>query len=370
MQAHRALFGLASLWIVVGCSAAPAGPTAEMPAEAPAEAPAERPAEAAAPAARLEPLTYFTTGLEPEELAELERRAPNVEFVEVSRTEALARAAEADGADVGLCTEEFLAGAEGLRWVQAWSAGVDRYLGLEGLMENDSIVFTNMQGAHGPAIAEHVFAMLLALTRQLPRHRIAQLDGRWERDGQGMTALAERTMLVVGMGGIGTEVARRADAFGMNVLATVRTPREAPPFVDELGVSDELDELLPRASVVVVCVPLTDETRGMIDAERLELLPAGSYLVNIARGPVVDTEALMDALDSGQLAGAALDVTEPEPLPSGHPLYFYENVILTPHVAGVAEVTGDRRWSIFAENVERFSRGEELINVVDKDAGY
>jgi phosphoglycerate dehydrogenase-like enzyme len=237
-------------------------------------------------------------------------------------------------------------------------------------MENDRIVFTNMQGAHGPAIAEHVFAMLLSLTRQLPRHREAQAEGRWSRDRDGMSALAGRTLLVVGLGGIGTEVARRADAFDMRVLATARSAREAPAFVDHLGVADELDALLPEADVVVLCLPLTDATRGLFDAQRIARMKAGAYLLNIARGPIVDTDALIAALRDGRLAGAGLDVTDPEPLPDGHPLFALENVVITPHVAGAGEITAERRSAVFRENLRRFGAGEPLINVVDKEAGY
>jgi phosphoglycerate dehydrogenase-like enzyme len=315
-------------------------------------------------------LTYLAARLDAGELAELRAVAPNVDVVVVSRAEALERAAEADGADAGLCSAAFLAAAPKLRWVQAWSAGVDRYLGLDGLMRNDAIAFTNMKGAHGPAIAEHVFAMLLALTRQLPRHRAAQLAGRWSRDASGMTALAGRTLLVVGLGGIGTEVARRGAAFDMRVLATARTARATPEFVEHLGLSDELDALLPQADVVVLCVPLTDETRGLSGAERIARMKRGAYLINIARGAVVDTDALIAALSSGRLAGAGLDVTDPEPLPDGHPLFALDDAVITPHVASSAEITGERAFAVFRENVRRFGAGEPLLNLVDKQAGY
>lgn len=352
LQSLRTLFPMLGLLapLLVACAAGP------VPA-----------ARDGAPAARL---VYLSSGLDADELAELRAVAPNVDMLVVSSDEALAHAAEADGADVGLCSPELLAAAEGLRWVQAWSAGVDRYLDRAELMANERIVFTNMQGVHGPAIAEHVFAMLLSLTRQLPRHRAAQMEGRWIRDGSGMTALAGRTLLVVGLGGIGAEVARRGDAFDMRVLATARTAKEPPPFVERLGAADDLDALLPEADVVVISVPLTDETRGLFDAGRIARMRPGAYLINIARGAVVDTDALIAALRDGRLAGAGLDVTDPEPLPDGHPLFALENVVLTPHVAGTAEITGERRFALFRENVRRFGAGEPLLNVVDKTAGY
>lgn len=326
------------------------------------------------PANAEQPLKYLAGRLSEDQLAELQTVAPGVTIVTgLSSEEALARAAEFAGADAHVLDDAFLAAATNLRWVQSWSAGVDTYLKLDGLRTNDRIVLTNMQGVHGPAIAEHVFATLLSLTRKLPQLNAAQREGRWDRDASsGATALAGRTMFVVGMGGIGSQIASRAHAFDMKVLATVRNPaaREKLPFVDELGGADDLDRFLAAADVVVVALPLTEETRGLFTAERFALMPAGSWFVNIGRGPIVQTEALVAALQSGHLAGAALDVTDPEPLPDGHPLWEMDNVIITPHVASRAELTGARRWAVLKENMRRFGAGEALTNVVDKQVGY
>lgn len=320
------------------------------------------------------PLTYLAGRLSDTELAELKMLAPNVTIlVGLSEEEALARAKEINGADAHLLNDDLLARAVNLRWVQSWSAGVDRYLQFDGLRSNDRILLTNMQGVHGPAIAEHVFATLLSLTRNLPELHAAQRAGHWDRRVAGdATTLAGRTMFVVGMGGIGSQIARRAHAFDMDVLATVRNPegKELPTYVNELGGSNDLDRFLPRADVVAVALPLTEETRGLFNAERFALMPEGSYFVNIGRGPIVDTDALVSALRSGHLAGAALDVTDPEPLPEGHPLWKMENVIITPHVASRAELTGERRWIVLMENMRRFGSGEPLINLVNKKLGY
>jgi phosphoglycerate dehydrogenase-like enzyme len=289
----------------------------------------------------------------------------------LTREQALELAPIAHGVDAHLCSAEFLSVAPELRWVQAWSAGVDRYVDMPGLAEHPRLVLTNMRGVHGPAIAEHVFASLLSLTRGLSQWRDAQRQRDWDRNlAPEMTSLAGRTMLVVGMGGIGREIASRAHAFDMHVLATVRTAREAPAYVDELGVSADLERFLPRADVVAIALPLTPETRGLFDARRLALCKPGAYVVNIARGPIVDTDALLAALESGALAGACLDVTDPEPLNADHPLWAREDVVITPHVAGRAEITGDRRWATFRAQMERFARGEPLENVVDFAIGY
>lgn len=317
-------------------------------------------------------LLYLASRLSEEQLSELKELAPNVRFeIDLAPDELLRRAADAHAVDAHLVTPELLAAAPHLRWVQAWSAGVDRYVTMEALVEDEDLVLTNMQGVHGPAIADHAMAMLLAHSRGL-REWYAAMDARdWNRGrARETSALSGRTLLVVGLGGIGSEIARRAKAFDMRVTATVRTAREAPEYVDRLGAAEELDELLPEADVVAICVPLTEEKRGLFDAERFARMKEGAFLINIARGQIVDTDALLAALRSGRLSGAGLDVTDPEPLPEDHPLWARDDVLVTPHVAGRAEITQDRRWALFRENVRRFGAGEPLLNVVDKEAGY
>ncbi|MEO1130376.1 MAG: D-2-hydroxyacid dehydrogenase [Planctomycetota bacterium] len=317
-------------------------------------------------------LIYLAGSMSDADLAALNALTPNVRcVVPQSPEDALRLAPMVHGADGRHCTPEFLAAADQLRWVQSPSAGVAWLLEREG-MDDEDIVLTNMQGIHGPAIAEHVFGMLLSLTRDLRYYQQPEQRGTWNRGGSPTDpiALSGRTMLVVGLGGIGREVARRAKGFDMTVLATRRSRTEPPPYVDRLGTADELDALLPLADVVVLCVPLTDETEGMIDAGALARMQPGSYLVNIARGRVVDQDALVNALERGHLAGACLDVTTPEPLPADHPLWSMPNVIITPHVASRAALTGTRRRALLFENVRRFGAGEPLLNVVDKAAGY
>lgn len=317
--------------------------------------------------------TFFASDLSPSEIEELKAVAPGVIVVNgLSREEAVERAAEAHGAEGYYATPEFLARARNLVWIQAMSAGVDRYMGTPELVENDRIVLTNMRGVHGPAIADHAFAMLLTLTRDLRFHLANQAVGKWERGGSTTRpiALDGRTMLVVGLGGIGTEVAKRAHGFGMRVLATRRSDAPGPEFVERVGSPDDLLAMLPEADVVAVCVPLTEETRGLFGKKAFDAMKPGAILINVGRGSVVDTGALLAALDSGRLGGACLDVTDPEPLPADHPLWRHPRVIVTPHVSSDAELTDRRRWEIFRENIRRFGAGEPLENVVDKRAGY
>jgi phosphoglycerate dehydrogenase-like enzyme len=353
--------------LVTACASTPAGTRAGSPSEAPGST-----SNSVVAVPDPGKLVYFAGRLSEEELAELSGLAPNVQIeAGLEREELVRRAEEADGADAHLCSSEFLRVAKNLRWAQAWSAGVDRYVARDELVTNDRLVLTNMQGVHGPAIADHVMAMLLSLTRQLSTWRDAMREGNWDRGLSGdMSALQGRTMFVVGLGGIGSEVAIRAKGFGMRVVATVRSEREPPEFVDELYLAEDMDQLLPTADVVAICVPLTDETRGMFDRERIARMKRGAYVINIARGPVIDTDALLAALEEGRLAGACLDVTDPEPLPADHPLWTRDDVLITPHVAGRAEVTLERRWALFRENMRRFGAGEPLLNVVDKRAGY
>jgi phosphoglycerate dehydrogenase-like enzyme len=214
-------------------------------------------------------------------------------------------------------------------------------------------------------------AYLSDFTRDLRHFLKAQESRKWpaRRPGVVLDELAGKTMLVIGLGGIGSEIARRAFGFGIRAIATDPKVLERPLFVDELHRPDRLRELLPRADVVVSAVPLTKATRGMIGAEEFGMMKRGVILINVSRGKVVNTDALVAALDSGRVAAAGLDVTDPEPLPDGHPLWS-RNVIITPHTAGQSPGGERRRRDVFRENLRRFAAGESLLNVVDKKAGY
>lgn len=374
---HRVLV-IVALGMLGACEPAETSQAQETWVEAPPEARApvlgstENSVVAIPPSEMPDELVYVSSRLTPDQVDALRSVAPRVRVIRVSDADEAARYAdEAHGMDAQLVTPGMLRGAGPLRWMQSWSAGVERYVRMEPLRDRDDVVLTNMAGMYGPVIAEHVFGMLLAHTRNLSHYLEADREGVWSpADRSTMSALQGRTMLVVGLGGIGSEIAVRAHAFGMRVLGTVRTARPAPAYVDYLGTGDELAALLPQADIVVLAVPLTDETRGMIDATALSAMPEGAWIVNIARGPVVDTDALVDALRDGHVGAAFLDVTDPEPLPEGHPLWTLENVYITPHTAGGAELSGERAMALFTENLRRFSMGEPLLNVVDKSAGY
>jgi phosphoglycerate dehydrogenase-like enzyme len=241
------------------------------------------------------------------------------------------------------------------------------------LVANDQIVLTNMKRLFGPPIADHAFGMLLSLIRSLPVYADSMKAAGWPKQGAKdppLLELRDKTMLVVGLGGIGTEVARRAHAFGMRVIATDAKPMAVPSFVARLETPDKLPVLLPVADVIVLCVPLTGQTKGLIGAAQFSLMKPTAFFIDVARGKEYDNLALAAALKAGRLAGAGLDVTDPEPLPPDHPLWKAPHVIITPHVAGRSPGTDLRRRALMVENMRRFGAGEPLLNVVDKKAGY
>ncbi len=306
----------------------------------------------------------------PDELAELKTVAPSVRLVECrNEEEAVAQIADAD-ASYAFISHAVIRAGKSLRWVQQPSAGVEHLMEIPELVESD-IVLTNMQRAYGPEIADQAIGYLLCFTRSLTHFVRTQSKEEWRSTGPGVVLdeLAGKTLLVIALGGIGSEIARRAAAFGMRVLATDPKVLERPPFVEELHRPDAFSSLLPRADVVASAVPLTRETRKMIGARQFAMMKPGVILINVSRGGVIDTDALVQALDSKRVAAAGLDVTDPEPLPKGHPLWS-RNVIITPHSAGQSPGGDRRRHEYFRENLRRFAAGEMLLNIVDKKAGY
>lgn len=308
-----------------------------------------------------------------EELLErLQAVVPEVDVVAAAAGAAREAQLAKAQAVIGLCDAGTLAAAKAVHWIQTWWVGVENCVSLPGLAER-GIVLTNMQRTSGVPIAEHAIALVMALTRGLSQYGRHQQSGHWQRDlpeGLVMREVSGRTLLVVGLGGIGTEVARRAHGLGMRVVATRNSSREGPDFVAKVGLSDELHALAAEADVVVNAAPLTPATTGLFDRAFFKAMKPGGYFVNVARGRSVVTEDLVAALRSGQLAGAGLDVTEPEPLPDGHALWSLPNVIITPHVAAESDSQGERYWILVAENLRRYVGGEPLLNVVDIQRGY
>ncbi|HVF36155.1 MAG TPA: D-2-hydroxyacid dehydrogenase [Candidatus Saccharimonadia bacterium] len=306
-------------------------------------------------------------------VTKLQSLVPGVEVLAAAEDDA-ARGAQLAEAQVvvGLCDAETLAAAKSLHWIQALWVGVENCVSVPGLAER-GIVLTNMQRTSGRPIAEHAIALMLALSRGLPQFARHQHAGRWQRDPAAAHVMREvggRTMLVVGLGGIGTEVARRGHALGMRVIATRNSTREGPDFVAKVGLPGDLLAYAAEADVVVNAVPLTPSTTGIFNRAFFDAMKPDGLFVNVARGRSVVTDDLVAALRSGRLAGAALDVTDPEPLPDGHALWSMPNVVITPHVAAESSVQGERDDILIAENLRRYVAGEPLLNVVDIARGY
>jgi len=281
--------------------------------------------------------------------------------------------ANAEGADaiLGWCSERVLEAASDASWIQVFGSGVERCLTVERVRDGD-VMLTNMQKMSSPVIGEHVTAMVLALSRGLIGFSKSMQDGEWLRGSDivaGMQSYGGKTVLVAGLGGIGTEAARRLAALDMRIIGTRRSSREGPEFVDYVGLPHELHELAAQADFIVNALPLTPETKGVFDAEFFSVARRGSYFINVGRGKTVVTADLVAALESGQIAGAALDVTDPEPLPPAHPLWQMENVVITPHVASRGG-NRIRHIALAKENLRRFIAGDALLNVVDPDLGY
>lgn len=261
-----------------------------------------------------------------------------------------------------------VAAAPRLRWLHTPSAGVDSLLIPEVLAHK--IVLTNSAGAHAIPIAEFVLLGMLNHAKRASDLAALTPERAW---AQGRTIqlgeLYEKTVVILGLGHIGQEIARRAAAFGMRVLGSRRRPAPIDGIERVVG-EDAWRELLPKADYLVLATPLTSATKGMIDAAALAQLRPSAYLVNIARGEIIDTDALIAALEQGRLAGAALDVVPEEPLPPEHPLWRTPNVWITPHISASSPRTSERAITIFLENVRRDLVGQPFVNLVDLQAGY
>jgi len=273
----------------------------------------------------------------------------------------------------GVPRELFLAAGETLRWVHSAAAGVGGSLYPE--MVESGVVLTNSAGVHAEPIADTVLAMMLHFARGVDWAVRAQAERRWGKEpfeaaNAPVRELSEGTVGLLGLGGIGAAVARRALALGMRVAAARRSSADGPRGVEVLAGEGALDRLLPLSDYLVVTVPRTAETEGMVGARELALLPRGAVVVNVSRGGIVDEEALAEALRGGRLRGAALDVFATEPLPASSPLWGLPNALLLPHVSGTSHRFWRRETDLIAANLRRYLSGARLLNTVDKHAGY
>ncbi len=261
--------------------------------------------------------------------------------------------------------DEHLPNAPRLRWIHALSAGVEKIL--SPMVAEAPIQLTNVRGIHGIPMSEHVFGMMLAFSRSIAGFARQQHDAVWKR--LSLTELYNKTLCIVGLGSIGREIAKRAKAFNMRIVATKQTMTQEL-FVKELCPPSELDRLLGEADYVVLTVPETPDTVGLFSYERICRMKETAVLINVARGTVVSTEGLIQALTEKKIAGAALDVFESEPLPESSPLWKMDNVLITPHCAAVSPLYLDRAMQCFCENLALYMNNKSMMNVIDKERGY
>ena len=301
--------------------------------------------------------------------AKLREIAPDAELIFTDDAGISSDLAAKANAMIGMPPRSVLKSAAKLEWLQLLSAGADRYV-QPGVLPQGALL-TNATGAYGKSMSEYMICAVLSLLLDFPHYRDNQRQHVWKSSSRARHILGT-TALVVGLGNIGGEFSARYKALGGTVIGVKRTPGEKPDYLDELYTADKLDELLPRADVVALSLPSTQETQHLFGKEKFDRMKPGAVLVNVGRGTAVDTDALCEALNAGKLYGAALDVTDPEPLPADHPIWDAPNTIITPHVSGGWDAVEnfERVFEIASDNLGRYLRGEPLRNLVDLETGY
>ena len=261
---------------------------------------------------------------------------------------------------IGMFNPGQMQAAKNLKWLQASTVGVDRY---EGYVDTKKTLVSNSRNLFNKCMGEHTFAMMIAWSRALLLQRDSQNRHEWVLHDV-PSDLFDKTVAVIGLGGIGADVAKKCKAFDMHVIGVRRNLGDKPDFVDELYSLDQIDQVLEKADFVILAVPLTEQTYHLINRETLKKMKPTAYLLNVARGEVVDTDALTEALQNKTIAAAGLDTVYPEPLPADHPLWSMENVFITPHRANASPTTNRFRFKLYYENLRRYLAGESLKNQV------
>ncbi len=293
---------------------------------------------------------------------------PNIKVVIASTPEEYMREIAIADAVIGGIRPDAFAAAKNLKWVHVGSAGVEK--DLFPAIVDSPVVMTNARNMYGPQIADHALAFLLTMTRKLNVTMPKQSLEEWPTGREGMVELEGKTAVIVGVGAIGGGIAQRAHGFGMKVIGV--DPRDIPlsNVIQRMVTPDQLDTVLPLADVVFISAPHTKKSEKMMGASQFEKMKKGSYFIAVSRGKVYDMNGLVKALDERRLAGAGVDVTDPEPLPKGHALWKFNNVLITPHTAGGSDRLNERNSKLILENMRRFGAGLPLIGVVNKAEGY
>ena len=268
----------------------------------------------------------------------------------------------------GFCSEDLFPHLPSIKWIQASSAGMDRHM-YPALRESD-VILTNAAGLYATHVADQAFALLLGLARGIHDSVRNQDKHQWGRGKAPMIEIEGFKIGIVGMGGIGMQMAKRAKGFDMSVMAVDAYRTDKPDNVDVLMPMDQLSNMMSQVDVVMIACPLTEETHGLINADNLSVMQPTAFFINVARGPIVNEPDLIEILRAGKIAAAGLDVTEIEPLPADSPLWDFDNVIISPHSAGGSQHRMRRVTEFFLDNLERYLKGEELKNIVNKQLGF
>lgn len=270
---------------------------------------------------------------------------------------------------VGFPDPALMKKAKNLKWLHLSSIGVDKHVKPELYANPDTIMLSNSSGTYGKSISEHIVGLMVSLTRNFPFFFANQKQSKWIKKDANKDLFGS-TALIIGLGDVGSRTAMKLKAFGMNVIAVKRTPGEKPAYVDELYTTQELDRQIPRADFVILALAATPDTEGLMNRARFDLMKSDSYLINIGRGTLVDQEVMYEVLRDKKIAGAAIDVTTPEPLPEDSPLWSLDNLIITPHCSGKSPTTGNRQFAIFHDELGRFVAGKKPNNLIDFDLKY
>lgn len=306
----------------------------------------------------------------PENLDTIRHIAPTMQLVVTKDRDTIAAACPDVEILLGDAPFDLIAQMPNLRWWQQWHAGTD-WLLRQPQIAALPFQLTNVSGVHAIPISEHILALMLAFARHIHKAVAAQLRGQWEAAGwEEIFELYGKTVLLIGVGAIGARTAQVCSALGMKVIGVRRNPSISVDGIDEMYGTDRLLELLPRADFVVLTVPHTRETEGLIGPRELRAMRSSAYIINIGRGATIQQDALIEALREGQIAGAGLDVFTPEPLPADSPLWKMKNVIITAHYSGRTPHYDTRAFEIFIDNLQRYLQGQPLRNLVDKTLGY
>ena len=299
----------------------------------------------------------------------LRAQMPGAEYMFTTRVKASDKQIREADVILGNLPVARLAQAANLKWLQLNSSGADAYAA-EGALAPE-VILTNATGAYGLAISEHLLAATFFLKKKLGLYFMNQKNREWKDEGQ-VTAISGSRTLVIGLGSIGGDYARKMALLGSRVVGIRRTKAECPDYLEEIGTFEDIDRFLPEADIVALALPNTPQTYHIMNEERLSGMKRGSILLNVGRGTAIDQDTLVKVLRNGPLAGASIDVTDPEPLPADHPLWRCENLLLTPHIAGDYHLqeTLDQIVELFIDNLGRYARGKELKNPVDKKTGY